>query len=125
MHISPDHLSYLVHEAHMSDREGAIFDVALTSRKTGATVIVRFTRAFGLLGVGASGYWLGIDFGQGFERAGSYTSAEPLRGWVCYINKKWSKAATPAKLATAEWLAAQFNRLEFGMLGKTTHIDLL
>jgi hypothetical protein len=120
-----EHLSHLVHDAHIPDREGASFEVAFTSRKTGATVTIRFTRAIGILGVGASGYWLAIDFGQGFEAAGSYTSAEPLRGWAFSLNKKWSKAATPAKLATAKWFAAQFNGRDFVKLGDTTSIDFI
>lgn len=95
---------------HMRDREGDAWDATLTSRKTGKVIRLRFFRAVGILGVGASGYWVSMDFGDGrFASVGHYTTAEPLRGWVFGINKKWKASAPQDQVTWATWIAERFN----------------
>jgi GNAT superfamily N-acetyltransferase len=122
--LTPETLAAMVYDTGMGLDDGQGF--TLTVHGQTGQIRLRFTRAIGLSfgKVGATGYFVDADLGDGeFTPIATYSSAEPLRGWVFKLNQKWKNSdAGKRHKAVGAWLEAVVNQLpeRVGTLAKRT-----
>lgn len=108
--LSEPQLMELLHGEGLCIGLDDVVELTLTNRLSGAELLVKLTRAVGLQGGGAAGWWVAVRLpGERFATGvASYASAEPLRGWAWQTHKRLrlhqQEGDCAARLRVVEWL---------------------